>query len=201
MNNTKKLLIGTHNQAKFKQMKAALGDIPYECVSLSDMNISHEVDETGSTYYENAYLKATIYAQLSGLLTLADDSGLEIDALEGAPGVFSSRYAGANKTDEEKIAFILDKMKDVPEGNRQAKFCSVIVLATPDGQTKSYSGESTGFITTATRGPAQKGFPYYLIYALNPFGKTMAELHAAGILFESHRQKSLAQVKKELQEK
>ncbi|MXX54115.1 MAG: hypothetical protein F4Z35_09440, partial [Dehalococcoidia bacterium] len=98
-----KLLIATHNRGKLRELTELLGDIPYELVSLGDLGIHYDVDETGSTFEENATLKAETYCELAGLMTLADDSGLEVDALGGEPGVRSARYAGPDATDGERV--------------------------------------------------------------------------------------------------
>lgn len=185
------LLIATHNKAKLRQMSQYLKDLPYQIVSLNDLGIDFDVEETGTTFAQNALLKATTYAKLSGLLTLADDSGLEVEALGGEPGIYSARYAGPNKTDEQKIDYLLDKIKEVPEGKRQARFSSAVALAWPDGTTKLYEGQSTGAITFTPRGASYKGFPYYRIYILDGYDKTLAELEDEGIPYTSHRQKAL----------
>ncbi|MYE53645.1 MAG: non-canonical purine NTP pyrophosphatase, partial [Chloroflexi bacterium] len=107
---TAKLLIATHNAGKLAELRDLLSDVPYTLISLTDVGIELDVDETGQTLEENAALKATTYAQLAGLLTLADDSGLEVDALDGAPGVHSARYAGPDATDDDRIAKLLDNL-------------------------------------------------------------------------------------------
>ncbi|MEX0940298.1 MAG: RdgB/HAM1 family non-canonical purine NTP pyrophosphatase [Candidatus Babeliales bacterium] len=193
-----KLLIATHNQAKFEQIRDYLRDIPYELISLSDIGITYDVEETGKTFVENALLKAQIYAQMSSLLTLADDSGLQIDALNGEPGIYSARYAGPNKTNEEKMQFILDKMQNIPIDKRQAQFVSCMVLAWPNGKVKIYEGQSMGLISMEPRGKSRYGFPYYRIYILDRYGKTIAELEEQQIPYESHRQQSLRQVADDL---
>ena len=114
-------------------MAEALADLPYEVVSLADYPDAPEVEETGSTFVENAVLKATAYAEFTGELTLADDSGLEVDALDGAPGVLSSRFA---PTDPERNSKLLDMMKDVPDGERTARFRCVVAIAEPDGASR-----------------------------------------------------------------
>jgi XTP/dITP diphosphohydrolase len=189
--NKRKLLISTHNKAKFNQIKQLLGDIPFDPVSLDDVDIAFDVEETGKTYEENARLKAVTYAKISGLFSLADDSGLEIDALDGEPGIYSGRYAGLGKTDEQKIEFLLDKIKSVPEGKRQATFKCCMALAWPDGKSKVYHGQTTGTIALKPRGKPVVGFPYYRIYIPDGFNKTIAELHQEGIEYQSHRKRVL----------
>ncbi|MCK5434822.1 MAG: non-canonical purine NTP pyrophosphatase, partial [Dehalococcoidales bacterium] len=109
-----KLLLATGNQAKLKELRSLLRDLPYELVTLPEVGISIKVDESGNSLEENARLKATIFADKSQLLTLADDSGLEVDALGGQPGVLSARYAGKNASDSERIDYLLSRLKDVP---------------------------------------------------------------------------------------
>src|SRR5581483_5409832 len=105
----RKLLIATHNRGKRKEYSEILKDVPFELVTLDDVGIEDDVEETGKTFEENARLKATTYANQSGLLTLADDSGLEVDALGGAPGSYSKRYLGENKTDAERNTYLLEQ--------------------------------------------------------------------------------------------
>lgn len=187
----KTILIATHNRAKFAEIVHNIKNLPYDCVSLSDTGISYEVDETGTTFEENAILKAQQYSNLSGLLTLADDGGLMVDALHGEPGVYSSRYAGVNASDEEKIAFLLEKMKNVPLGQRKARFSCVIALAGPYGLIKTYEGSCSGHITLSAQGAVIKGFPYCRILALDGYGKTLAELTEQKIAYQAHRQIAL----------
>jgi XTP/dITP diphosphohydrolase len=128
-----KLLIATGNPGKMREFADLLADLPFELVSLRDLGITHEVDETGETFSENAWLKASEYAVISGLLTLADDSGLEVDALSGEPGVRSARYGGDScHSDQDRVEFLLKNMEDVPWEERGAKFRCVIAMALPD---------------------------------------------------------------------
>jgi len=135
-----------------------------------------DVDETGATYRENARLKACALATQSGLLTLADDSGIEIDALNGAPGVMSARYAGENASDAERVNFLLSKLKDVPQEKRTARFYCVIAIAHPDGKVEYCDGECKGTIAFEPSGAS--GFGYDPVFYLPEFGKAMAELTA-----------------------
>jgi XTP/dITP diphosphohydrolase len=126
------LLIATGNPGKMREYADLLRDIPFELVSLRDLGITHEVEETGETFEENAWLKASEYAAISGLLTLADDSGLEVDALAGEPGVRSARYGGdACNSDEDRVRLLLKNMEDVPWEERGAGFRCVISIAVP----------------------------------------------------------------------
>ncbi len=170
----KKILLATYNDGKVREYKSLLRDIPFEIVTPSELGITMEVDETGASFEENARLKATALAGESGLLTLADDSGLEVDALGGEPGTLSARYAGEGASDSDRINYLLDKLKDVPEKERTARFRCVIAIVAPDGRVEVCSGECRGFITTEPRG--YNGFGYDPIFYLPEFGKTMAEL-------------------------
>jgi XTP/dITP diphosphohydrolase len=170
----KKMLLATSNQGKILEYKALLKGIPYEIVTLSDRGISMEVTETVRTYEENARLKATTLARESGLLTLADDSGLEVDALGGEPGVRSARYAGEGISDADRNAYLLSKLQNVPEKERTARFICVIAIAGPGGKVAIFRGECRGFITTAPRG--KHGHGYDPVFYVPELGKTMAEL-------------------------
>ena len=172
--NTPKLLIATNNQGKLREYRHLLDGVPFEMVSPADVGIDAELEETGGTFEENAILKATTFSAASGLPALADDSGLEVDALGGEPGVFSARYAGENATDADRIAYLLEKLKDVPEGQRAARFRCVIAIAQPGGKVELASGECNGFIAMEPRG--EKGFGYDPVFTVPELGKTMAEL-------------------------
>ncbi len=180
-----KLLLATNNKGKAREYKSLLAGIPYQLVTMTDEGITTEVSETGATFEENAILKATVLAAESGLLTLADDSGLEVDVLGGEPGVLSARYAGEGASDADRAKFLLTKLKGVPEENRTARFRCVIAIATPDGDVKTCSGEYPGVITTTPRG--YNGFGYDPIFYVPELGKTMAELSADEKNKISHR--------------
>ena len=143
-------------------------------MTLAEVGVDAMVEEEGASLEENARLKATAYAALSRLLTLADDSGLEVDALGGEPGVRSARYAGNGASDRERIDYLLARLADVPEAKRQARFRCVIAIATPKGEVKLSEGECQGVITFAPRG--EEGFGYDPVFYLPERGKTVAEL-------------------------
>lgn len=191
-----KLLIATNNKAKLHEMRELLGNIPFELVSLEEVGIVHDVEETGSTFEENALLKATTYSRMSGLLTLADDSGLEVEALNGEPGIHSNRYAGPHATDEEKVRFLLHKMDHVPQGQRQARFIVYLALAWPSGDTKVVVGTYPGEISQVPRGKPIPKFPYRVIFIPEGSDKTLAEILEAGNTIESPRTYAIAQIKK-----
>ena len=169
-----RLLIGTGNLGKFRELSALLTDVPYGLVSLEDVGVRFDVDETGSTLEENAVLKATTYANTAGLMTLADDSGLEVDALGGEPGVRSSRYAGEGADDSRRIAYLLSKLDNISEDEMTARFRCVVAVARPDGPVETYTGSCEGSITRSPKGT--NGFGYDPIFVVDGFGRTMAEL-------------------------
>ena len=166
-----RLLIATTNPGKVGEYQHLLNGLAYELVSLSEVGITREVDETGATYEENALLKAREYAALSGLLTLADDSGLEVDALGGRPGVHSARYAPDSPA---RIRKLLAEMQNVPAAERTARFQCVIALAWPDGRTEITTGACEGQIATEARGV--NGFGFDPVFYVPESGLTMAEL-------------------------
>lgn len=180
-----RLLIATHNRGKLVEFQELLAGLPVELVTLDDAGIRDDVEETGATFAENARLKALTYARSSDLLTLADDSGLEVDALGGEPGVYSRRYAGENATDNDRISFLLDKLRDVPAEARAARFRCAIAIAAPAGQLWETNGTVEGEILFAPRG--LHGFGYDPIFFLPRLGMTMAELPETEKNKVSHR--------------
>ncbi len=180
-----KLLLGTNNQAKVREYLSLLTDLDYKVVTMAEQDISVAVEEVGESLEENARLKATIVARESQLLTLADDSGLEVDTLGGEPGKLSARYAGENATDRDRIEYLLKRLDGVPWERRTAHFRCVIALATPGGKVELCSGECAGFITFEPRG--KHGFGYDPIFYLPELDKTMAELPLAQKNKISHR--------------
>jgi len=192
-----RLLIATHNRGKLVEFQELLADLPIELVTLDQIGIQDDVEETGETFAENARSKAGEYARRSGLLTLADDSGLQVDALGGEPGVLSKRYAGENKSDPERVAFLLDKLRDVPRGRRSARFRCVIVIAAPSGEVYECDGECEGLIEFAPRGT--NGFGYDPVFLFPDRGVTMAELSSDEKNRISHRGKAAEKARKVLE--
>lgn len=180
-----RLLVATRNQGKLREYQQLLAGLPVDPTYLGGEGIVEDVEETGSTFAENAVLKAQGYAQISGLLTLADDSGLEVDALGGEPGVHSARYAGAGATDEDRYRLLLEKMKDVPRDERSARFRCVIAVAEPGGGTYTAEGVCEGEIAFGPQGDF--GFGYDPVFLVREWGKTMAELPAEVKNRISHR--------------
>ncbi len=180
-----RLLIATHNRGKLREYAELLAGLPFELLTLDEVRLQGEVEETGATFLENARLKAETYALRSGVLTLADDSGLEVDALGGEPGVHSKRYAGDQKTDAERNQFLLTKLRGVPRGQRDARFRCAIVIADPEGHTWSSEGICEGEIAFEPRGAF--GFGYDPLFILREGGMRMAELPTAEKNRLSHR--------------
>ena len=191
-----KLLLATYNKGKIREFRSLLSGIPYEILSLSDCGITQEVEENGETYEQNAILKATSMASISCLLSLADDSGLEVDALGGEPGIRSARYAGANKTDADRIAFLLEKLKGSPDIHRTAQFRCVIAIAVPNGKVELFSGTCPGIITTEPRGT--NGHGYDPVFFIPELGKTMAQLTMPEKNKVSHRARAAMKAKEYL---
>lgn len=169
-----RLLLATNNQGKAREYGRLLEGIPFTLVTPAELGIGADVEETGDSFEENAILKATTLTAASGLPSLADDSGLEVYALNGEPGVRSARYAGPNATDAQRVSFLLKKLKNVPEGLRQARFRCVIAIALPGGRVELASGECEGEITMEPRGG--QGFGYDPVFFIPVLNKTMAEL-------------------------
>ncbi|MCX6003955.1 MAG: XTP/dITP diphosphatase [Chloroflexi bacterium] len=169
-----KLLLATNNIGKLREYRNLLRGIPFELVIPAELGIKIVIEETGETYEENARIKAVTLAKESGLLSLADDSGLEVDALDGKPGVMSARYAGKNASDRERVNYLLSCLKDFPAEKCTAHFRCVIAIAKPDGYTEFCDGECYGIITPEPRG--EHGFGYDPVFYFSEFGKTMAEL-------------------------
>jgi XTP/dITP diphosphohydrolase len=169
-----KLLLATSNQGKARELKMLLRELPMELVLPGELGINAEVEEMGGSLEENARLKATVLAEESRLLTLADDSGLEVDALGGEPGVLSARYAGEGASDEERVEYLLKKLEGVPEEKRQARFRCAIAIATPEGEVELCSGDCPGLITFEPKG--ERGFGYDPVFYFPDLDKTMAEL-------------------------
>ena len=169
-----RLLVATRNQGKLRELSDLLGDVPLELVSLADVGIDVDVEETGHTFEENAVLKAETYRDLSGMLTLADDSGLEVDALGGEPGVRSARYAGPDATDADRIQLLLRNLESSPDPSWTAQFRCVIAITSPERKTQLFSGTCRGRIVRELWG--ENGFGYDPVFLFPDLGLTMAEL-------------------------
>ena len=187
-----KLLLGTSNQGKIKEFKNILQNIPYVLTTLEEESCNIEVIENGKTFLENATLKATQYANATNLPCLSDDSGIEIDALNGRPGIYSARYGGLELTDNQRVLLILDEMKNIPFKNRQARFKAAIVIAWPDGKVLSKEATMEGMINFSPIG--KNGFGYDPIFLLPEFDKTSAEIDPDKKNKISHRAKAIRKI-------
>lgn len=168
------LLLATTNRHKVEEFRAIFADLPYRLLSLNDVGLDMDVEETGTTFEANSQLKAHAYAQATGMLVLADDSGLEIDALGGAPGVYSARFLGPDASYEERFHAILEKLHGLPQAQRSARFRCVITIADATGLFRSVEGVIEGVIANEPRG--EHGFGYDPIFLVPELGKTTAEL-------------------------
>jgi XTP/dITP diphosphohydrolase len=186
----KVIVLATRNAGKMKEFQQLLQNFPVEIQNLNDFGPIPEVEEDGETFDENAYKKAFSTAKVLGLPAIADDSGLVVEVLGGAPGVRSARYAGENATDEENIAKLLQEMTGKTE--RHAAFECVISIAVPSGPALTYEGRCDGEITTEPRG--ESGFGYDPVFYCPEYGKTFAELSSQEKNSISHRGKALKEV-------
>lgn len=188
------LVLATKNQGKVKEFQEMFKGLPVELRSLNDFGPIPEVEEDGQTFDENSYKKAHFTAKVLGLPAISDDSGLVVEALDGAPGVHSARYAGANATDQDNIDKLLADMKGVQ--NRKAAFECVVSIAVPSGPALTYEGRCEGEITEEVRGDG--GFGYDPVFYCPELGKTFAESNMDEKNVISHRGKALKEVAAEL---
>jgi XTP/dITP diphosphohydrolase len=187
------LVIATRNKGKIKEIKNLLKDFPLDIKNLDDFGPIPHLEEDGDTFDENAYKKASFAARILGVPALADDSGLMVEALKGAPGVHSARYAGENTTDEQRYLKLLSEMEGT--SNRRAAFKCVISIAVPTGPALTYEASCEGLITEMPAG--SNGFGYDPVFFYPPYKKTFAELTGQEKNRVSHRGKALAELKDE----
>jgi XTP/dITP diphosphohydrolase len=169
-----KLLIATHNQGKLDEFRQLLDGLDLEVTDLEAVGITQDVEETGTTFAENAILKARAYAEMSGLLTWSDDSGLEVDALGGRPGVYSARYGGPGLTPRDRYLRLLDELRPYPRQSWTARFRCVVALVLPDGELHTVDDKIEGIITDQPAG--EFGFGYDPIFYLPEYQATLAEI-------------------------
>ncbi len=170
----------------------------YELLTLLDIGPNIDIPELGATYEENARAKAMAGARLGNLVTLGDDSGLEVDALGGKPGTLSARFAGENATDAQRVAYLLSLLKDIPREKRTARFICVIAIATPSGRVELCRAACEGYITFEPRG--DNGFGYDPVFFFPELGKTMAELSMDVKNTVSHRSRAAQKARVILEE-
>lgn len=184
------LLLGTRNPGKVREIETILGEVPWRLRSLQEFADVHVPDETGDTYAANAIIKAEFYARATGMCALADDSGLEVEALGGAPGVFSARYAGAGASDADRRRLLLSELVHVPAEQRRARFVCAVAIATPEGRVLNISeGVCDGAMIFEPRGSG--GFGYDPLFVPDGFNETFAELPDAIKNQLSHRARAL----------
>ena len=189
----KRIIFATGNEGKMKEVRMILADMDYEIVSMKEAGVEIEIIEDGKTFEENALIKATAIMKETGELVLADDSGLEIDYFDKAPGVYSARYLGEDTPYEVKNRVILERMEGVAEEKRTARFVCAIAAAFPDGTTKTVRGTIEGIIGYESKG--ENGFGYDPIFYLPEYGCTSAELAPEEKNKISHRGKALQKMK------
>lgn len=193
-----KLLLATSNPGKTREYRLLLNGLGYEITTLADEGITKVVTESRNSYEQNARLKAITYAKLSQLLTLADDSGLEVDALKGRPGIKSARFAGKAATDADRVSLLLARLDAVLWEKRTARFKCVIAVATPEGQCQTSCGECHGLIALEAKG--RNGFGYDPVFFLPEKGKTLAELPLKTKNQISHRARASQKARQILQQ-
>jgi len=191
-----KIVLATRNQGKIEEIRSLLkeqeGSGGIEISSLKDYPDVPEIVEDGATFSENARKKALTVAQLIGQIAVADDSGLEVDALGGAPGVYSARFAGEGASDFANIKKLLELLRDIPPEKRGARFVCVMALATPDGEVSLVDGECRGMIAMEKRGTS--GFGYDPVFIVPEYGETFAELGREVKNKISHRARALSKL-------
>jgi XTP/dITP diphosphohydrolase len=188
------VIFATRNRGKIREMREALKGLGFRIYALSDFPDVPEIEEDGHSFTENALKKARFYAQYFGKLTLADDSGLEVDSLKGLPGVYSARYAGERASSRENNQKLLREIQGVPISKRGARFKCIIAMKSPEGREAVAEGTCKGRIGLKERG--RKGFGYDPLFILPRAGKTMAELSLEEKNRVSHRGKALRKIRK-----
>ncbi len=187
------LLLASQNPGKLAEMRALLDGLPFRVLSPRDVGLLHSPEETGTTFVENAILKARHYSSLSGLLAVADDSGLSVDAMDGAPGLFSSRFGGPGASDEDRNRLLLERLRGVPDEKRGAHFTSAVAAAFHQDVLFEACERVDGRIALAPRG--ESGFGYDPVFFYAPFGRTFGEVPAADKDRVSHRGKAFARLR------
>lgn len=190
-----RLIFATHNPGKLAEMKTLFAGLPFEIESAREAGVVDEVLEDGITFSENALKKAQEIAQQTNALSLADDSGICIDALHGAPGVYTARWAGENASDDQLVEHTLEQMRSVQEGKRTAAFVCVAALASPDGRSWTFEGRVNGRLSTEPNGIARPKLPYDAIFIPENEDRTFAQMTEEEKHSMSHRGRAMRQVK------
>ena len=191
------LLLASQNPGKLNEMRQLVNGLPFRVVGPKDVGILEAPEETGTTFLENAILKARYYAGRSGLLTVADDSGLSVDALDGGPGLYSSRFGGEGASDADRNRLLLERLEGVPEDRRGARFTSAVAAARGDQVLFQAQETVEGRIADTTRGP--NGFGYDPLFFYPPFGRTFGESRPEDKDRVSHRGKAFKRLREFLQ--
>lgn len=189
----KKILFATGNKGKMAEIREILADSGYEIVSLAEAGITSDVEENGKTFAENAAIKAKFFAKESGMMTLADDSGLVVDYMGGEPGIYSARFLGRDTSYDIKNHYIIGRLAEATGSERSARFVCAICCAWPDGRTLETEGKVEGVIATKPRG--ENGFGYDPIFYVPELGCTTAELPTEAKNGISHRGRALRAMK------
>jgi len=189
----RKIVLATRNEKKKIELEELLADLDVEVLSLADFPNIGEIEETGTTFRENAYIKARIAAESAGMIAVADDSGLVVDALGGAPGVRSARFAGEDADDEANNLKLLKLLEELPREKRTARFVCVIAICTPEGNARFVEGVCEGRIAEELRG--NKGFGYDPLFIPEGYDRTFAELGYEVKNRISHRARALQKAK------
>jgi XTP/dITP diphosphohydrolase len=187
------LLLASQNPGKLEEMRVLARGLPFRVLGPREIGLVEAPEETGASFLENARIKALAYARRSGRLTVADDSGLSVEALGGAPGLFSSRFGGERASDLERNELLLEKLRDVPNAERGARFTSAVAVARGDEVLFEVEESVTGVIADAMRGG--NGFGYDPLFYYPPFGKTFGEVERAEKDRVSHRGKAFARLR------
>ena len=192
-----RLIAATKNKGKLKEIAQLLARLPYEIVSMEQIGIMDDIEENGSTFEENAMIKAETIWKATGEAVIADDSGLEVDYLDGAPGIYSARYAGEGAAVEERNRKLLNALKDVPADKRSARFVCAIAVILADGVRLAVRGACEGYIATEPAGG--NGFGYDPLFYVPEFGLTIAQMDSDIKNSISHRGNALRKVAEELE--
>lgn len=199
MNKITKIVFATHNQGKVAEIKDLLKDTGIEIQSANDVGIYEDVVEDGKTFEENALKKAEVVGKICNEWTMSDDSGICVDALDGAPGIYSARWAGENASGDEWVKLLLSKLDGVPEDKRTAWFETAAVLRAPDGKHWAFVGRVDGKIATEPRGVAHPHLPYDVVFVPNGYNKTFSEMSNEEKNVISHRGRAFKQLSKFIQ--
>lgn len=192
-----KIILATKNKGKVADFEKLTENMNIEVISFLDEEINFpDVVEDGETFEENSVKKALEIAKYTGMITVSDDSGLCVEALDGAPGIYSARYSGENATDSTNIDKLLEEMKNIPQGERQAKFVSVVSIAKPDGTVQSFRGEVEGEIIFERKGT--NGFGYNPVFFSYELEKTFGEATMEERVTVSHRARAFRELKEEV---